>query len=625
MTLRLTRLGLLPLSIFLWAVGVSQTNVTHLGALGLPPSLPLVFYAGLAVLVASAGFEFSRPRLSQVRLGLHAISLVVILYGTAPLVYQTGRYAWLYKAIGVVQYVSANGSLNRSIDIYQNWPGFFAIAAWFDKVAGASSPLDYAKWAQLAFELAAVPLLYTIYKSLSLSVWHRWLAIMLYAGSNWVAQDYYSPQGMSTLLSLGIMALVARWMFVASEGSPLPRWASGLGARLTSITSRAHNRTQETVGDESAFDIDDDGHLALIVGRSAPFITTLVLLFAVLTVSHELSPYIVAIQIMSLAIPQLARPRWVAVAVVVIAFGYLAPNFTFVNSHYGITSSIGSFFSNVQPPSSSQGAKVSGSHRIIADCSFLLSLGVWCLSLTGAWLRRKSGRIVPALLLLTFTPILVLLGGAYGNEGILRVYLFSLPWAVALAVYALAPIQGQIEDGGHGTLRAVAPLTLAVALFLPAFFGDDASNVMPASEVTAITEFLDTAKPGPVLEMISNAPTSDNPDYDQFPVGTVFGSQGAIASNQQIPDLSVYLARTMKAYSPGEPAYIIMAPSMTAFNEAYGTTRRGEITLLLTQLVKSRYWTLVVDHDGTEIYQLSAAATRLSPGPHSSTLVLGVA
>ena len=151
---------LLPTSLALWALGVSRTNTTVLGQYGLLPVLPIVFYVGLALLVVSAGIELARGRPSRWRMSLHAVALVVMLYGTAPLVYSQGRYAWLYKMIGVVQYISAHGQLDHRVDIYQNWPGFFALAAWFGKVAGVASPLSYAKWAQLVFELAALPLVF---------------------------------------------------------------------------------------------------------------------------------------------------------------------------------------------------------------------------------------------------------------------------------------------------------------------------------------------------------------------------------------------------------------------------------------------------------------------------------
>ena len=131
---------LLPVSLILWAAGVARTDARALGPYGLVTVLPLIFYAGIAVLVVSATMELARGHPSRIRMSAHAVALAVMLYGSAPLVYSQARYAWLYKTVGVVQYVGAHGQLNQQIDIYQNWPGFFAFAAWFDKVAGVASP-----------------------------------------------------------------------------------------------------------------------------------------------------------------------------------------------------------------------------------------------------------------------------------------------------------------------------------------------------------------------------------------------------------------------------------------------------------------------------------------------------
>src|SRR5690242_12625968 len=132
---------LLPISLVMWALGVSRTNVITPGAYGLPTSLPVVFYAGIALFVVSVAVELARKRPSAWRMSLHAAALVIMLYGTAPMVYSQGRYSWLYKTAGIVQYVDAHGRLNPSIDIYQNYPGFFAFSAWFKEVAGVVSPL----------------------------------------------------------------------------------------------------------------------------------------------------------------------------------------------------------------------------------------------------------------------------------------------------------------------------------------------------------------------------------------------------------------------------------------------------------------------------------------------------
>ena len=124
---------LLPVSLAFWAFGVSQVHASKLGQYGLPTSLPIVFYVGIGILVISIGWALAMAHPSPVRLAAHLGSLILILYGTAPLVYSEGRYTWLYKYIGVVQYVNLHGRVNQRIDIFQNWPGFFAIVAWFDK------------------------------------------------------------------------------------------------------------------------------------------------------------------------------------------------------------------------------------------------------------------------------------------------------------------------------------------------------------------------------------------------------------------------------------------------------------------------------------------------------------
>ena len=424
---------LLPVGIALWAFGVSTTAATALGPYGLPPVLPTAFWAGVALIVVSAAVELGRDHVSGWRMALHTATLTVMLYGTAPLVYSQGRYSWLYKTIGVVQYVNANGRLNPAIDIYQNWPGFFALAAWFGKVASVASPLAYAKWAQLVFELAALPLLYLAYDALSLTTRQRWLALLLYAGTNWIGQDYFSPQGLGTLLSLGIMAIALRWLYVRK-----------------SLTSPGVQAGKDRAGKSSR-----RGRYPLLLG------VALLVIYFVLSFEHELSPYILAVQIGALAVARLVRPRWLPILLVAIALGYLAPRFGYVNSTYGLLNSIGNFFSNARPPAL-QGGGVSAAQHMILRGQEALSLGMWFLAVVGVVLGRRGGRSVGALALLAFSPFITLALLAYGQEGVLRVYLFSLPWTAALAALALAPFPKLKTFGTPKPAQA-----LATALWVP--------------------------------------------------------------------------------------------------------------------------------------------------------------
>ncbi len=902
---------LLPVSLGLWALGVSRTNGSVLGAYGLLPDLPVIAYLGVALLVISAAIELTRDRPpSRWRMSAHAVALVTMLYATAPLVYPEGRYSWLYKTIGVVQYVNLHGQLNYQIDIYQNWPGFFALAAWFGKVSGIASPLSYAKWAQLVFELAALPILYVAYEAVSLSPRQRWLALLLYPAANWIGQDYYSPQGLGTLLSLGVIALALRWLYwgnhaqftdsrplrrgkksqraeVASALSQQEVWdayrevkarqtppgvdgvtidafernlqenltglwgmmssgdympapirtvqmpgrfdratsaiptlsdavaqtvvARRIQTRLTELTSQRRNATREfgfhdasqnpiwslnldfevvahdfprseilraveatsqndwevlyvrrwlrapvqgpngpsgnrqynissQVGSTISATLDDvflyctidmwlsrdfpdvrferDGYRAVVYctseqrahavwvaiaqrmeefevrppllrirktradegigsrnfeslmpgsykgeGRSlssqdsinrkasdkrltrhagaVAYVCAIALIYFVLTFTHELSPYVVAIQIATLAVVRLLRPRLVMVVLAAIALGYLLPRLSYVNNHYGLLGSIGSFFRNVRPPHSATSIPVPKSEKFLYDCSNALSGIMWLLALVGAWIRRKSRRTVLTLLLLAFSPILVLALQAYGNEGVLRVYLFSLPWSAALAASAVAPShrigkvhrrQQSVTRGARqrfrlqgSSIRVAGVLGIVVALFFPSFFGSDGSDVMPQREVDTITAFMNSAPPGPILEANDNGPLSDTGRYNLFPLQIIFGTDSAWGDRPVTSAIAEGLAQYAVAYTHGRsPAYVVVAPSMIAANEAVPATAPGSFGTLLSSLAHSRWWKLLVSDDGTIIYEMSPGTHVPSPTGTEPVPIFGV-
>ncbi len=577
--------ALLVAGLGFWALGIAQAQGAAPGPYGLLSVLPGSFYAGLVLVVVSAGIELSRSRLSQWRMAVHAAVLTIMLYGAAPLVYPEGRYAWLYKTIGVVQYVNAQGHLNTSIDIYQNWPGFFALAAWFDQVAGVASPLAYAKWAQLAFELAALPLLYVIYEALSLSLRRRWVAVLLYLASNWIGQDYLSPQAVGTLLSLGIMAMVFRWLYQGGQPG-----SSGSAQGAGTADARQHA----------------DWLSPHPGARPALVCSTIVVIYFVLTFTHELSPYIVAVQLAALAVTRFLRPRWLPIALLGVAIGYLAPRFAFVNSHYGLLNSIGSFFRNAAPPSSKLGTKVAASQLLIQRCAEALSLGMWALAIAGAWLRRREGRTVLALVLLAFSAFVLLGIQAYGDEGILRTYLFSLPWTAALAALALVPPLDHLKSPGRRHAKTMSgrgqssrvssrrylypPLALGVvlSLFLPAFFGDDSFDALGQSEVNTVTGFLEKASPGPIYRAADNGPVADTSRYNQFPLLTVFGSASHLGLKSVNGGISDIIRSDSFTYTHGhEPAYVLVTPSMLAYSQAYGIASLHDIKTLLNSLAHS--------------------------------------
>jgi hypothetical protein len=607
----------LPLSVVLWAVGLSRTHVPSVQPYGLITSLPLIYYAGIALLVVSAVIELRHTRISEWRMAAHAVALVVMLFATAPIVYQAGRYSWLYKTVGVVQYISAHGSTNDKIDIYQNWPGFFALFAWFDKAAGVSTPLVYAKWAQLVVELAALPLLYLIYDSLALPVRRRWVAVLLYTSANWIGQDYFSPQAFGTVLSLGIMALAIRWLYTPRPARLLNRRRrhsgrrrSGPGAdyqRMQDSRPRDGGRWWSFPAEYSA-------------GWSIAVCAIICIIFFVLSASHQLSPYMVTVQLGALAAAKMLKPRWLPVLLGAIAVGYLVPHLGFVDSHFDLLGSLGNFFSNIKPPSQSITPVTAASETFITHCCELLSVGIWCLAVAGAWLRRRSDPSVLALVLLAFSPLAIIAIQAYGNEGILRVYLFSLPWSAALAAGALVPSPAVIlaktkwhraevrhRNRGEGSVRILAALVVVLGLFFPAFFGDDNYNVMPAGEVAALTSFQQHSQPGPIYGALGNSPFLDTSDYNQFDTVTgVFGAGGVVTDKKYInSQIAMTILNTaLHTTSRNDPLYIVIAPSMLNYNRAYSVVPESAFNVLDKSLADTPPWKLILRYEGTIIYEL---------------------
>jgi hypothetical protein len=132
---------------------------------------------------------------------------------------------------------------------------------------------------------------------------------------------------------------------------------------------------------------------------------------------------------------------------------------------------------------------------------------------------------------------------------------------------------------------------------------------------------MQAAKPGPILAAIDNWPSSDTANYNDYRVGSIFDSAGFITPEQQQTGIAAFLARTLGYDFPHQPVYVIVAPSMIAYNSDFGVTSPENLSLLESSLAHSPYWRPVVRHDGTIIYTLVTSAFRhISVGPESEHL-----
>ena len=584
--------ALLPVGLVLWGIGVGQIDATRLPGLGLVDVLPITFYLGLAVVLVSASLLLRSARPPRVRVALHLGGLALMLYGTPALVYSEPRYAWLYKHVGVVQYIAANGHLAKHVDIYQNWPGFFAVADLFDRVAGISSPLAVAAWAQLFFNVCTIIVLAFAFRALPLTWRERCLALFLFTAANWVAQDYFSPQAAGFVLSIGVYAIALHWCMDQRAPAWLRRLSSKLPGRPPSPATRAGPPVAPT------------SDVPRRRRRPPPVrvLAALLFIYAALVVTHELSPYMIVIQLGLLTGCGLLRPRWLAPAMLGIALLYLAPRFGYVNQTYGILASVGNFFSNVRPPSV-LAVRLSSDQALIARAAELLSVIVWGLAALGAWRRRRAGRPILTLVILAVSPVVLLGLQHYGGEALLRVFLFSLPWSACLAASAINPAGRRREP--NRWLVPAAALLLSAGLFLIAYFGSDGVDAMTPGAVAA-SKYLDQhGQPGAVLYVDENFPASVGARYPQF-LSRTFLLEDIRRADTALTARDVPSITSIAAHdaSISSTAYLVVDDSMLSYAHAYGLTRSKSFASFREGLDHSPEWELFYRSGSTSIYQL---------------------
>lgn len=591
---------LLPLVLALWVLGLRGVDPAAINDWGLLPALPVTFFVAVGLLIASAALVLCESQLSPVRLGLHLVALVLVLHGTVPMLFAEPAYSWTYKHIGVVDYINLQGSLDPRIDIYQNWPAFFAPAAWLTRVAGVGSPLAFAVWTPVYFNLLICIELAFVTRALAVGSRVRWLGMFIFVAGNWVGQDYFAPQAMAFVLSLAVFGMVLTWLQVDRVSAPV---------RALLRRARSILRVQRSVrpAPEGAMNQPLSGWL-----RVAAFGATLAV-FSVVVVAHQLSPYMIVLGVGLLTAAGLVRPRWFVVAMVVITFGYLLPHLPFLQrseSLFSPTAGFEALFDFLHDPLHYLEGRAGDSvglpgRRVTSLAAPVVVLGLWVVGILGALRRLRSGRPMLLLGLLALSPALIGLGQRYGGEAILRIYLFSLPWTAMLAASAIEPRSGRWR-GRDGVVTGLT-LVVVVVLFMSAVFGSQGVHRIRPASIKASQAFYDHAEPDSLLVVGGpNFPVALGDRYDKFGGPHVLTSFDEFKHRLLGPrDLAAIAAL---AGEGGRPMYVALTEDEQTWAEVFGLLPEGSLTSLAAAFAGSADWQPVYRNAGAAIYRFPVSA-----------------
>ena len=487
----------------LWVISLRGVEIDGMTDLGLGPLLPLPAALALVILTASYCLAFRQQSPSTMVLVWHIGVLVFMLYGVTALVETVPRFAVSWRHLGVTEYVMRNGSVDPTIDAYFSWPGFFILSALVTQAVRLRSLADYLPWVSVFFQLLYLGPLVMIFRRATRDERLVWLSVWFFYLTNWIGQDYFSPQGFSYFFYLVMLAVLLTWF----ESNWKPPLSAGRGHRFPWLTRLT--RLVVPVREDAAIAPTWPWQRAGLLG-------VVILVFLVTVSSHQLTPFAMLAAVTTLValnrLPQRGLPVLMAV---LIGAWLLFVATVFVKGHIGaLVGSIGQVGDLVE---ANVGDRLQGSpgHLLILRTRLLITVIVLSLAALGGIVRLRSGYRDLSFALLAATPFALVLLQRYGGEMLLRAYLFSLPF---LAFFAAAFYWGgsrRAPSGRDAVAVGMATLALLGGFFL-ARYGNERMDYFTANELEATRYLYSHARPGSVLASASSSLPIKYERYEQY-------------------------------------------------------------------------------------------------------------
>ena len=606
--------GVIGVAAGCWIAALLGADVSRMAGYGLLDAVPASWLVALVLLAAGFARAATRERPMPGVLAAYVLALVVVLDATTALLYPEPRFAWTYKHLGVIDYLAVHGSPDRAIDIYQNWPGFFALNAWLSRVSGIS-PLAYAPWAQLFFELANVSAVVFALRGLTRDVRVQWSAAWLFVLANWIGQDYLSPQAFTFFLSLVTIGLLIR----AAPLARPPR--TRLGWTLMRLTNRAavaalrgraphpRDRVEAPLGPRAALAAAGACYLAVVL-------------------THQLSPLMLIASVTLLAAVSRRPPVWVVAAMIAIEVWWVGLGFDFISSHFRLFDFRPSVSARFGPDT----AQALPGVALSLDASRAAMVAVLAIALAGVVRRLRAGHSDLAPAVLIAGPALVVALQSYGGEGPLRLYLFALPWLSFFAAMACRPPAW----ARRAAVRAL-PLFAATAIIgAPALlgnFGQETLNYMTSDDVAVSDWYFARAPETASLTYVApNFPDRLNAGYvnhlgdsrvliDRPPLRAALVGR---APTWHACDTACTLRRQTEVFLDTDRSpqrYLVLSPSQEHFLHYYDVAPPGSLARLERSLLASPLFTVAYRHGDAVVlrYNRTAGQPGSLPGRRRTT------
>ncbi|MCV0426181.1 MAG: hypothetical protein K5905_11960 [Roseibium sp.] len=583
------------LSVLLWLISLPQMDPDQLNNFGLVSILPASFWAGICF--ATLGFVLSLDascRWPALRPAF-VILLILLLHATPPVVYETLRYSWAWKHIGIVDYIQRHGEVDREapfLAAYHNWPFFFWSSA---KVAGflgldALQIANLARFFPILSNLCYAALLVVIFRRFTEDFRLVWAGVWMFLCANWVGQDYYSPQAFAYGLYLMVLAICLGPLMPVRRKEPAH---SGIRLKeFRSLLSRGHPRQPV---------VSQTIRIVLVVAACVAI--------WIMVASHQLTPLVLIVSLVALSLLcglSLGFAALAALAVVSWVI-YPAAPFTAVVLPEEVAGMMRTF--NGITEKFIDTSSVDPEVAIVAWAGRFLTLGIALLAGCG-WLRRiwHGGRDGVASALAA-APLSILIVTSYGGEAVFRIFLFCVPFLSFFAAALFFPT----NTSGRGSGVRLLFGTLTLLMIVGFYFGNngkDRQYRFSPEEVIASNWLYERAPAGTLLvEGARNYPSQFR-NYENFTYVPI-AREGPEARGEILADPANVLSRWFgnERWNDG---FVIITRSQKAHVEALGIMPKGALDMIEMELLASPEFQLVFANRDARIF---TASRFLQAGP----------
>jgi hypothetical protein len=545
-----------------WLIGATMLSTDSIGDWGLISNLPVIWLLGYAVIIAFTAAWAVDPAVDPRRV-VAAIALVVTMtYGTLAVTTTTLRYPWSYKHIGVIRLLDETGTFHPTVDIYNNFSGFFGLGALVRGGTGVD-PVSYGAWSQFVGTILLVIAVWVLVQRATGRVDVAHLAALLYVITDWVGQNYFAPQTLGSFLSVAVLALSISW-FSSARTRKIPllgRWLRPLGPATD---------TCDTPSD-----------------RMRRWIISLIFLGLLMT--HPLTPISTLMPLAAaFALGWIRDRRLLPIMAIAVLLWTLRSLPYFIEQAFDL-----GFGGSVSDNAAGRGSEVSatGTVALVGVITKLFSVIVWALGFAGAAVAAARRRRPGLLVLIGFTPLVLPFVNSYGGEIIYRAYLYSLPGMVGLIALLVVG-----NDVSHPRRVLPSPRSSAVIVslalaagFLVVHYSREQINHVDRSEV-ALEELVGTLPDEQYIaaQFSGGYPGSLTARYPMIQVDDTYTPQVdemLDASRPLTPQLDG-IADDIVALTDGT-AYLVVTPGMIDTMDAAGELPLHSVQDVLALLATS--------------------------------------